>query len=653
MATKLHIDIETYSEIDIRSAGLFRYMECPHFEIMLVAFGIDDQPQQIVDLMSGEPLPDIFIDLLEDPTVEKHAHNAAFERNAFRKIGYDIPASQWFCSMVHAAYAGLPLSLGKVSEALDLGDKSKSRTGTALIKYFCCPCKPTRTNGGRTRNLPEHAPEKWEQFKDYCLQDVVAETAIGDSLAPYKPTQLERRHYALDAKINFRGVRIDLPMVENAWDFDKLYRSEQTEILKGITNLENPNSPAQLKVWLSSQLGTAVESLRKEDVKDLIKEAEVGPVKDALQLRLNLSRTSTRKYKAMLSCACDDSRARGLTQFYGAGRTGRWAGRLIQLQNLKRNYLDDLEGAKALVVDNLYDDSKILYGDIADLLSQLIRTALIAPDGYVFAVADFSAIEARVIAWLAAEDWRLEVFKTHGKIYEASASKMFNVPIEEIGKGSDLRAKGKVAELALGYQGGVNALKTMGGERMGLSDQEMDMIVKRWRVANSNIKFLWGELNSAAIKAVKTRRPQKAAGGKVIFDHDGRLMSARLPSGRSLHYYGAQLSKNRFGWTCIRYKGPHPITGKWGWVNTYGGKITENVTQAIARDLLAEAMLAMDKAWYYIVMHVHDEVVIEVPAFGAHQELKKIEKIMGKTPEWAKGLPLGADGYITPFYKKD
>lgn len=659
MADKLHIDIETYSSIDIMRAGAYKYCESVDFEILMVAYAFNDEPIKIIDLAQGEKLPIEFINGLQDPKVEKHAHNATFERNAFKAVGYNVPIEQWHCSAIKAAYCGLPLSLQMVSDALKLEKKGKLSTGKALIRYFCVPCKPTKVNGGRMRNFPEHDPEKWEEFKRYCINDVVAEREIGTILKDYQIPDFERQIYILDQQINDRGILIDLNMAQNAVNIDDQHSLVLKNRLIELTGLQNPNSPAQLKKWLGDAMGKEINSLAKDVMPDLINEAESETVKKVLTLRGKSSKTSTKKYVAMLNCACDDDRARGLFQFYGANRTGRWAGRLIQLQNLKRNYLKDLEASRTAFASGDYDLITMMYENISDTLSQLIRTAFIAKPNHIFAVADFSAIEARVIAWLANEDWRLDVFNTHGKIYEASASMMFNLPIEQCMKEEKgglpgIRDKGKVAELALGYQGSVGALKKMGGEAMGLSEPEMKNIVQKWRKANRNIATFWKNVENYAKAAVKRKKKFVLSKHKgLVFDCDGKVLTIELPSGRKLFYQSPQMTENRFGQESIKYKGVDQVTKKWWWVDSYGGKFVENIVQAVARDLLADSMLRLNKEGFNITMHVHDEAVCEVPILGAKESLERMCAIMGEPIPWAVDLPLNADGYLTPFYKKD
>ena len=649
----LHIDTEAYSSEDIRSAGSYKYFEAPDFEILLVAYAFDNEPIKIIDLASGEILPLKFINALQDPNVQKYAHNAAFERRAFKAIGLGTQISNWSCSMVKAAYCGLPLSLGDVSKALALGEKGKLSTGKALIRYFCQPCKPTKANGMRSRNFSGHDPEKWQQFKEYCVNDVEAEREIGSLLSCYQLPESEKANYVLDQEINDRGILVDLEMASKAFNIDTHFSKEISERMIDLTGVENPNSPPQLKKWLSEAMKKDITSLAKDAIQPLIDEAGPGAVSDVLKLRKKLAKSSIKKYTTMLTCACGDDRARGLFQFYGANRTGRWAGRLIQLQNLPQNHLEDLQGARDAIMSGDYDLVTTLYDDISSILSQLIRTAFIAKPKHTFAVADFSAIEARVIAWLAGEKWRMDVFNSHGKIYEASAAMMFNVPIEQVTKGSEYRSKAKVAELALGYQGALGALTQMGGEAMGLSEQEMRVIVKKWREANPKIVALWKEIEDCAKRAIKTKKKVISKHKGHAFDSDGKALTIKLPSGRSLFYIEPSFTQNKFHQESIKYKGMNQTTKQWGDVETYGGKLVENIVQAIARDLLADSMLRLDQAGFKIVMHVHDEAVCEIPASCPGEQLKEMCSIMSEEVSWAPGLPLTADGYVTPFYKKD
>jgi len=652
MKKNLYLDIETFSSVDIADCGSYKYFESLDFEILMVAFAFDKEPEQIIDL-TCEPFPDWLKAALVDPSIIKHAHNANFERRAFIAYGIETPIEQWECSQVKAAYCGLPLPLDGVGKALKLDSSvAKISEGKALIKYFCCPVKPTKVNGMRSRNLPQHNPEKWERFKTYCIGDVKAERAILDILSIYELPQSEKINYILDQEINDRGILIDLGMAKNAYEIDNLFSAELYKRLQELTGLANPNSPAQLGKWLGDKLGVSVPSIAKEAIENLLKGCKNEEVERALKIRQLGGKTSTKKYLAMLNCACDDKRGRGLFQFYGGNRTGRWAGRLIQMQNLPKNHLADLQGARNIVASGDYDLITMLYDDVSSVLSQLIRTTFIAKPGHTFAVADFSAIEARVIAWLSGEQWRLRVFNTHGKIYEASASKMFNIPIESVTKTSDYRARGKVAELALGFQGSVGALIKMDKDKE-IKESEMPGIVKRWRAASPAIVQLWKDLEGCALRAVKTRKKIITIHKGLEFDYDGNVLTIKLPSGRKLFYQSPSLTKNQWGNDSLRYKGMDQETKQWGYVDTYGGKITENIVQAIARDLLAEAMLRVNEAGFDIVLHVHDEAACEIPLTGAEALLTNLCNIMGERVSWAEGLPLAADGYLTPFYKKD
>lgn len=651
--TKLHIDIETYSSVELKTSGLYKYIESEDFEILLVAYARDQGPIRVIDLAMGEELPEEFIDDLLDPEIEKCAHNATFERVALKKYGYHVPREQWYCSMVKSAYCGLPLKLDDVSKVLNLGEKGKKSTGTALIRYFCKPCKPTKVNGGRTRNFPHHDTDKWEGFKSYVIGDVEAEREILNILSPYIIPDFEREYYFLDQDINDRGIMIDQSLAKNAVEMNAECSVNLRAEMKELTGLENPNSVPQLIKWLSNAMGKEIKSVAKDLIPALITEAGEGTVKKVLELRQKTSRTSIKKYQAMLNCVCSDGKVRGMFQFYGANRTGRWAGRIVQLQNLVKNHLKDLEGARRMLESGDFELATLMYDDISSILSQLVRTAFIAPEGMLFAVADFSSIEARVTAWLAGEQWRMDVFNTHGKIYEASASMMFKVPIEEVTKGSDYRAKGKVAELALGYGGSVGALTQMGGEEMGLTQTEMKNIVTKWRATSPAIVQLWKSTENFAKRAMKTGRPVTGRHKGLIFDYDGTYLTIQLPSGRKLFYYKPSFTKGKFGGQSIRYMGMNQITKQWTYVDTWGGKMVENIVQAFSRDVIAFAMKNIAKASYLIELHVHDESAQPVPEFNAKSDLKDICDIMSITPSWAEGLPLAAEGYLTPFYKKE
>jgi DNA polymerase len=647
----ISIDIETFSDIDLGKCGVYRYAESPSFDILLFSYSIDDGQIKLIDLASGEKLPEEIINALMDESIIKTAFNANFERVCLMKylcrvLGKEVylDPSSWRCSEVQAAMLGLPLHLEGVAQVLQL-EEQKMSEGKALIRYFCMPCKPTVANGGRTRNLPSDAPEKWEQFKAYNIRDVGVELAIRKKLEKYPIPEAEHDLYVLDQKINDRGFQADMNFVMQAITCDRQFSVAATEKAYELTGLENPNSVAQLKDWLVSR-GVEVESLSKKNVQELVGETK-GEVKEALKLRLLMAKTSVRKYEALERAVCSDGRVHGLLQFYGANRTGRWAGRLVQVQNLPQNHLEDLKLARDLVKEGRFEDIELLFGNTPGVLSELIRTAFVPKDGHRFIVADFSAIEARVISWLAGEKWRLEVFASHGKIYEAAASMMFHVPIEEVTKGSPLRQKGKISELACGYGGGVGALKAMGALEMGVEEDELQGLIDNWRTANPRIVNFWWEVDKAAITAVKERTKTRTHG--IIFTYQSGMLFVTLPSGRDLVYVKPKLMLNKFGREGLTYEGIG-ATKKWERIETYGPKIVENIVQATSRDLLADAMLRMDQAGLAIVAHVHDEVICEVPI--GESSVEEICSLMSRGPKWAQGLPLTADGYECEFYQK-
>lgn len=646
----LSIDIETYSSVDLIKSGVYAYCESSDFEILLIAYAFDDEEVQIVDLASGEKMPADILKAMTDPTIIKTAYNANFERTCLAKyFRQPMPLEQWRCSSVHALMLGLPGYLDGVAKCLRL-EEQKMKEGKALIRYFSVPCKPTKVNGERTRNLPDHDLDKWETFKNYCKQDVEVERQIRNKLEAFPITKVEQKLWELDQKINDEGVLIDKTLVYNAIQADKAFQDELFEEAVRLTGLENPNSPAQLKGWLLKQ-GLEVNSLAKKNVEALMGEVENPKVKRLLELRQAMSKTSVKKYEAMERSICPDQRIRGLLQFYGANRTGRWAGRLVQIHNLPRNSLKDLQIARDLLKTGNYDTLELLFESVSDVLSQLIRSAFIPSQDHRFVVADFSAIEARVIAWLAGERWRMDVFQSHGKIYEASAAQMFKVPIENIDKGSPLRQKGKIAELALGYGGSKGALMQMGALDMGLNEDELPDLVSAWREANPNIVKLWWSIETAAIKAVKERAVVKMQYG-LSFHFTKGILFITLPSGRSLAYVRPRIGVDeRFGKEQLTYEGTEQGSKQWGRIPTYGGKLTENIIQAIARDCLAVSMLRLDEAGYRINFHVHDEVVLDVPVGTGSVE--EVENIMGQPINWAPGLPLGADSFETFYYKKD
>jgi DNA polymerase len=641
----LSIDIETYSSVDLAKSGVYRYAEAPDFEIILFGYSVDSGPVQVVDLASGEAIPQEIQSAILDSKVIKWAFNAQFERVCLSKyFGVWLEPDSWRCTMVWSAYLGLPLSLEGAAIITGV-DKKKLTEGKELIRYFSVPCKPTRSNDGRTRNLPEHAPDKWDRFKAYNLRDVEAELSIQAKLQKFPVPEEEWQNYILDQQINDRGIQLDLELVSKAIQCDEKVREELTSRLKELTELENPNSVAQMKKWLSEN-GLETDSLDKASVKELLKDAP-DHLSEVLELRQLLAKSSVKKYSAMENAVCADGRARGLLQFYGANRTGRFAGRLIQVQNLPQNHLLDLKQARCLVRGGHYEALELLYDSIPGVLSELIRTAFVPKKGYKFIVADFSAIEARVIAWLAGETWRNEVFATHGKIYEASASQMFRVPIEEITKGSPLRQKGKIAELALGYGGSVGALKAMGALDMGLTEEELKPLVYAWRNSNPNIVRLWWDVDRAVKEAVTERCRTETH--RISFEYRSGMLLIRLPSGRQLTYVKPRIGINSFGSESVTYEGIGG-TKKWERIESYGPKFVENIVQALSRDILCYSMRKLDEKDFDIVMHVHDEVVLEVPIEISVQD---ICALMGHTPPWAQGLLLRADGFDCNFYKKD
>lgn len=637
----LSIDIETYSSNDIKD-GVYKYSDASDFQVLLFAYSLDGGPVQCLD-MTKQGLPKELREALTDPDIQKHAFNAQFERvclSRYLGIPHYLDPSQWRCTMVLAQELGLPASLERCAEYLNLAQK-KDAAGKNLIKYFSLPCKPTKANGGRTRNLPMHDPEKWQLFIDYCVQDVVVEMAIADKLSVLPISSREWDYYAADQRINDRGVGLDNDLVQAALYCKDAKMEALASELKEITQLDNPNSRNQLLAWLK-ELGYQAKGLTKADVQKEL-ETATGEVKRVLELKLQTSMSSLKKYEAMERAECSDGRVHGLLQFYGASRTGRWAGRVVQVQNLARNYLKDLDDARNLVKKRDIDGVEILYDSLNDTLKQLVRTAFIAEDGQDFYVSDFSAIEARVIAWYAKENWRLEVFATHGKIYEASASQMFHIPIEEVDK--NLRQKGKVAELALGYQGGPGALKQMGALEMGVPEEELPELVENWRRANPNIVQFWKDVQRAAIKALKTRSTIKL--GKLKFKRSKGFLFIQLPSGRNLAYAKASVEAGDYG-DKIVYEGQGD-KAYFTRQETYGGKLVENIVQATARDVLAEALLRLEEAGYPVVFHVHDEAIVETSG----TDIETINNLMAQAPDWAAGLPLNSEGYVTKYYKKD
>src|SRR5690625_380493 len=639
----LAIDIETFSSFDLRDTGVFRYVEAPDFEILLFAYSFNDDPVQVIDLTKDE-LPKNVLDALTDKDVLKTAFNAQFEMACIEKhFNIDLDVSQWQCTMIHSMILGLPGSLANVAKSLKI-EEQKDSAGTQLINFFSKPCRPTKANDGRTRNLPKHDPERWKEFIEYNRQDVIVEKEIKRKLNKFPIPAREQYLWQLDQKINKAGVRSDDVLVKNAIEFDTRNSNKLMAEAKKLTGLDNPNSTVQLLDWINSQ-GVEMDNVRADTVKEVLKETDNEAVKKALRFRQGLAKTSVKKYYSLDVTRCDDGRIRGLIQHYGANRTGRSAGRLAQVQNLPgiRLGFEDLKTARTLVRNGDFETFQLLY-DVPDTLSQLIRTALIAEDGHRLIVSDFSAIEARVIARFADEKWRLDVFNSHGKIYEASASQMFNVPIEQITRGSELRNKGKIAELALGYQGSVGAMKTMGAESMGMTEDEMLEIVRTWRNTNSNIEQFWYDVGNAALETVRTKKPitlQK----RLQFSVESGILFIRLPSGRRLAYVRPRIKENKFGREAVFFDGVRSEE------STYGGKLVENIVQATARDLLFENIKKLDDLGYKIIFHVHDEIVSEM-SYGKGS-IEEVEAVMSEEVKWAKGLPLGADGFETEFYLTD
>lgn len=641
---RISIDLETYSSVDLGKSGVYKYAESEGFEILLFAYSIDDGEVKVIDLASGDMIPGEILSALSDESIEKWAFNANFERVCLsRFLGERLKPQGWYCTMIWSAYLGLPLSLEKVGEVLKL-DKQKMNEGKALIRYFSIPCKPTKTNGMRTRNLPHHDLEKWSTFKEYNQRDVETEMAIKKKLSAFPMPQSEWENYWVDQNINDRGILIDEVLVDSAIKFDEILREENMDRAIELTGLENPNSPLQLKEWLNKK-GLEIDSLAKKDVESALKNAE-GDIKEVLELRQELSKSSVRKYDAMKNVKGKDNRARGLIQFYGANRTGRYSGRLIQVQNLRRNNLKDLDLARSLVKNRDYETMEILYEAPSDILSQLIRTAFIAKEGTRFIISDFSAIEARVLAWLAGEQWVLDAFENGEDIYCRTASRMFGVPVEKHGVNGNLRQKGKMATLACGYQGALGALKAMGGIEMGLSKDELQSIVDSWREANPNIVRLWWEIDSVVKRVVQTKVKERYK--NLTISYEKGILFIELPSKRRLAYPKAKIGINRFGGESITYEGI-VVGNKWERQESYGGKFVENIVQAMARDILAEAMKRLENKGFNIVMHIHDEVVIESDL----SSIEEINEIMSIVPSWADGLILDADGFESEFYKKD
>jgi DNA polymerase len=663
----LSIDLETYSSVDIKKSGAWKYIQSPDFEILLFSCSLDGAYPVCFDLKQGEQLPAWVIDAITNPEYIKTAFNASFEWGCLSKyLGRWLPPEQWRCTMVRALYAGYPGSLDAVGRAIGLPEeKQKLNTGKALIRYFCVPCKPTKTNGGRTRNLPHHDPEKWKLFKEYNVGDVVTEMEVGKRLYNIVVPDFVQKEWEIDLIINARGVTVDMEMVHGALEIGAVVKQNLTNEAIHIAGLSNPNSITQLSKWLETETEEEVQDLRKATVSQMLAREDNSPeVQRMLEIRQELGKTSTKKYDAILNAVCSDGRVRGLLQFYGANRTGRWAGRLVQVQNLPRTYTEPLELARDLVKGRKIDALRLIYGSVPDTLSQLIRTAFIASEGKILIDADFSAIEARVISWLAGEEWRLEVFRTHGKIYEASASQMFGVPLERIKKGNpeyELRQRGKVAELALGYQGGVGAMRQMdtGHQLDNLSDEEVKDIVSRWRETNKRIRDLWYKMDNAAVQVI-TQGGSVGVNNILVsreydYTYNKDYMTIALPSGRKLYYNSPQIGENQWGNPSISYMGVNQASKKggkkWTRIETYGGKLVENVVQAIARDCLSQAITHLEQAGIPVIFHIHDEVVIECNADTA--TLDDVVKIISRPIPWAPDLPLGADGWVGQFFKKD
>ena len=641
----LAIDIETYSDVSLPDCGVHIYAASEQFEIILFAYSLNDEPTQIIDLASGEKIPDEIMEYLTDDSVIKTAYNAAFERNCINRFfGLSLKPEGWRCTLVQASMLSLPLSLEGVGEALNL-DKKKMSEGKDLIRYFCMPCKPTKANGGRTRNRPSDAPEKWELFKTYCIRDVDVEKQIRNKLAKFPIPDREQELYCMDQRINDRGIMVDQELIGHAVACDLLYKETVTKKAYEISGLENPNSVLQLKDWLNEK-GIEVDSLAKAAVEELVENTQ-GDVAEMMKLRLAMSKTSVKKYEAMERSVCPDGRVHGLLQFYGANRTGRWAGRLVQIHNLPQNHMEDLELARSLVKEGRYDLVELLYDSTPDVLSELIRTAFVARPGCRFIVSDFSAIEARVMGYLAGEGWVMEEFRGAGKIYEQTASKMFHIPIGEITKGSPYRARGKVASLACQYGGAEGALISMGALNF-VEEEELKGLVQSWRTANPHIVNYWHEIDGAVKAAVKERKMTKI--GMVTVYYQSGMLKIALPSGRVLSYVRPRMTVNRFGSESVSYEGIG-TNRKWTRIESYGAKFCENIVQATARDVLAEAMLRLEKKGFDIVCHIHDEVVLEVPE--GTSSVEEVNGIMAVCPDWCEGLPLKAAGFESPFYKKD
>ena len=659
----LSIDLETYSSVPLAKAGAQKYIQSPDFQILLFAYSVDGAPVEIIDLARGEYLPPWLVQAITSPDYIKHAYNAPFEWGCLSKFLGTLPPEQWRCTMFHGLYCGYTAGLEATGKALGLPeDKKKLNTGKALIRYFCVPCKPSKANGQRTRNLPHHDPAKWELFREYCRQDVVTEMEIERRLSAFPVPDFVQKQWETDLIINARGVAVDMELVSGALSLGATVRQNLMTEAVQLSGLNNPNSVAQLTEWLQEEIGEELADLRKDTVARLLKEDSNGPkARRMLEIRQELGKTSTKKYDAIEAAVCADGRVRGLLQFYGANRTGRWAGRLVQVQNLPRTYTEPLDLAREMVQRRNLNGLRAVYGSVPDTLSQLIRTAFIAPEGHVFIDADFSAIEARVISWLAGEQWRLEVFRTHGKIYEASASQMFGVPLEHIKKGRPeyaLRQKGKVAELALGYQGSTGALINMGALDMGIPEEDLPDIVSRWREANKRIRDLWYAMDNAAIQVI-TQGGTVGINSLILsreydYNQGTDCMTITLPSGRKLYYVSPGIGQNKWDKPSISYMGMDQKTKRWKRIETYGGKLVENCVQAIARDCLADTIERLEAAGLPVIFHVHDEVVIDITPWADNGTmLDFVCSIMRAPVPWAPDLPLNADGWVGRYFKKD
>lgn len=652
----LSIDVETYSSVDLADAGVHKYADSDDFEILIFGYSVDYGEVEVVDIAGGQKLPKEILSMLTDDRVLKTAYNASFERTTIgRYFALPMPPEQWSCTLVLAAQAGLPLGLDAVCKALGLPPDEAKADGRALISYFSKPCRPTISNGGRTRNMPWDDYEKWERYKAYNKRDVEVENTIRKRLAKLEPSETERCFWFLDQRINDKGVKLDMSLIRNAIDISETYTKALTAKAIKLSGITNVKSQVQIKNWLESIEGTKVESLNKKALPDVLSSLKTAEAKEFLDLRAELSKTSVAKFEKMQTCACSDMHARGLFQFYGANRTGRFSGRLVQLQNLPQNHLDDLADVRSLVKAGSYDELSERHPNINSTLSELIRTAIIPEDGCRFIVADFSAIEARVIAWFAHEEADLEEFRGDGKIYELTASRMFGVPKDRIAKGNPeyaLRAKGKVATLACGYGGGPKALIAMGALRSGIPEEELPTLVRQWRSAHENIVAWWSSLEDAAKRSIRTRAGAEDEIGGVRFNYVDNNLHLILPSGRRLCYVNARIGSNRFDNLSVLYAGQNQVTKKWEMLETYGGKLAENVVQATARDCLRDSMMNLDAEGYDIRMHVHDEIIINEPK-DSGRTLEDVITIMRRTPEWAKGLPLNAAGFVSDFYMKD